>query len=237
MRRYHQVFLVICFLGGLSSPGYSEVPSRPSDVVSLFDGGSLEGWRGDPRLWRVEEGAITGQTSADHPLEANTFLIWDGDVSDFRLQLKYRIQGGNSGVQYRAKVLDADKHAVGGYQADIDSGPNYTAIMYEEQGRGIIALRGQTARIDAKGTLTKSDFGEAGKLQEVIHTDDQWNDYMIEAIGQRLRHYVNGVLMTELVDEEEVKRSSSGVLALQLHAGPPMKVQFRDLTLEQLSTD
>ncbi len=193
--------------------------------------------RGDPKLWSVEEGAITGRTSAEDPIKANTFLIWDGEVSDFRLQLKYRIQGGNSGVQYRAKVLDADQYSVGGYQADIDSQPNYTAIMYEEQGRGIIALRGQAARIDAQGKLAKTDFKEAARLQEVIHKDDEWNEYLIEAIGPRLRHFVNGELMSELVDEDSSKRSLSGVVALQLHVGPPMKVQFQDITLQRIAKE
>ena len=106
--------------------------------LSLFNGKDLDGWEGNPRLWRVEDGAITGQTTPDNPTKGNTFLIWrNGTVDDFELRLKYRIDGGNSGVQYRSK--EVDPWVIAGYQADIDATGKFTGILYEEKGRGILA--------------------------------------------------------------------------------------------------
>jgi hypothetical protein len=146
------------------------------------------------------EGAIVGRTTAEAPIAKNTFLIWrGGELRDFRLQLQYRIQGGNSGVQYRSRVVDPAKWIVGGYQADIDSGTTYTGILYEELGRGILALRGQRVRIAVDGTRTAETFVDAAELQKSVREND-WNDYVIEARGERLRHWINNKRMSETVD-------------------------------------
>ena len=200
----------------------------------LFNGKDLTGWEGDPAVWSVEDGAIVGRTSADKPLKNNTFLIWkDGKLGDFRLRLEYRIEGGNSGVQYRSKVIDPAKWIVGGYQADIDSGPTYTGILYEEQARGILAKRGERVKIGRDGKSEAAAFADAAELQKNIRTDG-WNKYLIEAVGPRLRHKINGKLMSETVDRDRAKRAESGILALQVHAGPPMTVRFRNIRLERL---
>ena len=120
---------------------------------SLFNGRDLSGWKGNPDLWSVENGAITGKTQADPKLTHNTFLVWqDGEVSDFELRLSYRIEKGNSGIQYRSKVLDQGDFGpiVGGYQADFEAGTTYSGILYEEKGRGILALRGEKVKIDGE---------------------------------------------------------------------------------------
>jgi hypothetical protein len=203
----------------------------------LFNEKDLTGWDGNPKIWSVEDGAIVGRTTADAPLEKNTFLVWrDGELGDFRLSLQYRIEGGNSGVQYRAKVRDPAKWIVGGYQADIDSGNRYTGILYEELGRGILTLRGQRATIAADGAKKAETFADAAELQKVIRAND-WNDYVIEARGERLRHYINGKLMSETADAERDKRAEKGILALQVHTGPPMTVRFRKIELEVLDAD
>jgi Domain of Unknown Function (DUF1080) len=201
----------------------------------LFNGKDLKGWEGNPEVWSVEDGAIVGRTSAEKPIEHNTFLIWkDGKPSDFRLRLEYRIEGGNSGVQYRSKILDPAGWVVGGYQADIDSKPVYSGIMYEEQARGILAKRGERARIDRTGKVKTESIGDEAELQKSIHTDDEWNTYVIEAVGPRMRHTINGKLMSVTNDRDQSKAAKDGVIALQVHAGPPMAVRFRNIRLEKV---
>lgn len=204
------------------------------EAKELFNGKDLTGWDADPAVWSVEDGAIVGRTTKDAPLKNNEFLIWKGgDVDDFKLTLKYKIDGGNSGIQYRSKVLDPSKWIVAGYQADIDSGPTYSGILYEERERGILAKRGEKVTIDKEGKSTTEKIGDAAELQKSIHTDD-WNDYTIEARNGHFKHTINGKLMSETFDRDPKNRAKSGVLALQVHAGPPMTVKFKDLKLEKL---
>lgn len=203
------------------------------DAKELFNGKDLTGWEGDPQVWSVENGAIVGRTKDDTQLTDNTFLIWkDGKVGDFKLTLQYRIEGGNSGVQYRSKVIDPAKWVVGGYQADIDSGTKFSGILYDEKGRGILAERGQRVTYKREGEPEKETFGDAAELQKSIKTKD-WNDYEVEVRGARMKHTINGKLMSETVDRDH-KHARSGVLALQVHKGPPMTVQFRKIRLEEL---
>ncbi len=202
--------------------------------TSLFNGKDLAGWEGDPAVWSVEDGAIVGRTTAEKPIKNNTFLIWkDGKVDNFRLRLEYRIEGGNSGVQYRSKVLEPAQWIVGGYQADIDSKPVYTGILYDERGRGILAKRGERVKIHRQGKSETESFGDAAELQKAVHADD-WNKYLIEAVGPRMRHTINGKLMSVTVDRDAAKAVKAGVLALQVHAGPPMTVRFRNIRLEKV---
>jgi hypothetical protein len=218
-----------CFVLAVLNPFVSA-----KEAQDLFNGKDLAGWNGDPAVWSVEDGAIVGRTKKESPLRNNEFLIWKGgDVSDFKLTLQYKIQGGNSGVQYRSKVLDPEKWIVAGYQADIDSGPTYTGILYEERERGILAKRGERVTIDREGKSTAEKFGDAEELQKSIHTDD-WNDYEIEVRGNRMKHTINGKLMSETIDRDQKNKDKSGVLALQVHAGPPMTVQFRKIRYEPL---
>jgi hypothetical protein len=200
----------------------------------LFNGKDLKGWEGKSDVWSVENGAIVGRTSAEKSIKNNTFLVWkDGKVGDFRLRLEYRIEGGNSGVQYRSKVLDPAEWIVGGYQADIDSKPVYTGIMYDEKGRGILAQRGQRVRINRDGKSEAESFGDAAELQKSIRTND-WNEYVIEAVGPRMRHIINGKLMSDTTDLDVDKAEKEGVLALQVHTGPPMTVRFRNIRLDKV---
>jgi hypothetical protein len=200
----------------------------------IFNEKDLSGWEGDPNIWSVEDGAIVGRTKADAPIKNNTFLIWkDGELGDFRLTLEYRIEGGNSGVQYRSKVVDPDKWIVGGYQADIDSKPVYTGILYDERGRGILANRGERVTIGRDGKPAASRFADADELMKSVKSDG-WNEYVIEARGPHLRHTINGKLMSETTDNDTEKSAASGILALQVHQGPPMTVRFRKFRLERL---
>lgn len=209
------------------------VTASAQEAKSLFDGKSLDGWKGNPEVWNVQDGAITG-TVKKGQLKQNTFLVWQGgDVSDFEFTCKYKMVGNNSGIQYRSKVLDPEKFVVGGYQGDIDESLQYSGINYEEKGRGIIAQRGQKVTIGPDGKKSVEAIGDAAELGTKIKKQD-WNDYRIVAKGNHLEHYINGTLMSEVIDDETDKAAKSGVLALQAHQGPDMVIQFKELKLKEL---
>jgi hypothetical protein len=201
--------------------------------VSIFNGKDLSGWRGDTEYWSVQDGALTATTTEQNRLTYNTFCIWEGGKpANFQLRLKYRIVGGNSGVQYRSRVVDEEKFVVSGYQADIDSSPRYTGINYEEKARGILAERGESVTLTGEKEKGIIRFADAAGLQKHIHAEE-WNDYLIVARGRHLQHFINGVLMSETIDNSE-KFTESGIIALQAHAGPPMQVQFKDVALKEI---
>jgi hypothetical protein len=213
------------------------VPVTAQDnFVSLFNGQDLMGWRGDTTYWSVQDGAITAKTTADSRLTKeryNTFLIWNGgQPADFELRLKYKIVGGNSGICYRSKVLDEDKFILAGYQADIDAGPRYTGMNYEERLRTFLAQRGERVTIGADGKKEVEKFADPAELQAKVKNED-WNDYRIVAQGNRLQHYVNDVLMSEVIDNQKEKAAASGVIGLQAHSGFTMTVQFKDIQLKE----
>ncbi len=206
---------------------------------SLFNGKDLTGWKGNPELWTVEDEAITGTTTADKPISGNTFIVWDeGEVADFVLELEYKLTpedeknpGGNSGIQYRSKLIDEEKFIVGGYQADIDLSLTYSGINYEERGRGILAQRGERVTIAKDGTKSAAKIGDAAELGKAIK-GGEWNQYRIEAKGNTLSHYINDQLMSETIDEQSDKSAEKGILAFQIHTGPPMKIQFKNIRLK-----
>lgn len=206
---------------------------------SLFNGKDLTGWKGQPEFWSVKDGAITGQSTKEVPVKENTFLIWEGEVGDFELHLKYKILdangkaegGGNSGIQYRSKVVKPEYSVVAGYQADFEIGKSYSGILYEEKGRGILAQRGQKVVIKegAKPEVT-GEVGKSDEIQAGIKPGD-WNEYVIIAKGGHLQHFINGKQTVDVTDETAVG-AKTGVIAFQLHAGPPMTVQFKDIVLK-----
>ena len=205
--------------------------SGQDDSIAIFDGKSLEGWEGDHELWRVDNGVLVGETTT--PLEKTTYLIWrQGTVDDFELTLSYRITAGNSGIQYRSQ--DLGEFRVTGYQADMEAGKNHSGILYEQGGRGIVTKRGERTTLNDDGVKKHgSPIGTSENLQSVIKSGD-WNQYHIVARGNHLQHFINGTLMSETTDNEGGKQSMSGILAFQLHAGQPMKVEFKDIHLKRL---
>jgi len=209
-----------------------------SGFKKLFDGKDLKGWDGNPAFWSVKDGTITGQTTKENPAKGNTFLIYtNGNVDDFELRLSYKIVGGNSGIQYRSKVADPSYWVVGGYQGDFEAGKTYSGILYEERGRGILAKRGEKVVIkDADGKPKIDVVGSLGKSEDIQNKikNEDWNEYVIIAKGNHLQHFINGTQTVDVVDEQESKAAKSGILALQLHAGPPMMVQFKDIRIKQL---
>jgi len=205
----------------------------------LFNGKDLTGWNGNPKLWSAKDGVIQGQTTKENPTQGNTFLIYtNGEVADFELRFSYKIEGGNSGVQYRSKVVNPEKWVVGGYQGDFEAGKRYSGILYDEAGvaggRGIMAERGESVvwGEDCKKQVVES-VGKSDDIQAKIKAED-WNEYVIIARGNQLMHQINGMKTVEVTDNCEAKRLKKGVLALQLHAGPPMTVQFKNIRIKEL---
>ena len=204
--------------------------------TTIFNGKDLTGWKGVEGFWSVKDGAITGVTTAENPVKTNTFLIWEGEVGDFELKFKYKVIDGNSGVQYRSKIADPAYSVVAGYQADFEAGKTYSGILYEEKGRGILAQRGQIVTVTDGEAPNKPKLevtGSVGRSDEIQDSikDADWNDYKIVAKGNRLKHFINGRQTVDVTDETTVA-AKKGVLALQLHAGKPMTVQFKDLLLK-----
>jgi type 1 glutamine amidotransferase len=215
--------------------------------VSLFDGKTLDGWSGNPEFWRAENGTIIGETTAEHPTRGNTFLIKeDLETHDFEFSVEYKIRSGltpgkgfqpNSGIQYRSWEVPGKKWVVYGYQADIDAGDTYSGSIYGEGFRGLLAVRGQKTIIqsDHKPKIVGS-LGDSAELQTHIKKDD-WNTYEITARGFHFEQRVNGVLTAVCDDEDAATRRAAGILALQLHAGPPMKVEFRNIKYRALKPE
>jgi hypothetical protein len=217
----------------------------------LFNGNDLSGWDGNPKLWSVQDGTIQGKTGTDPDtkIKHNTFLVYtNAPVGDFELRASYKIMGGNSGIQYRSKVVRRGEFGpiVGGYQADFEAGTTFSGILYEELGRGILAQRGQKTVIkeveeEKNGKKTKStkvevvgSVGNSKKIQANIKTDD-WNEYVVIAKGNHLQHFINGMQTVDVTDEQPSKAAKSGVLALQIHVwATPMTVQFKDIRIKSL---
>jgi hypothetical protein len=204
----------------------------------IFDGKSLENWDGNPDFWKVENGEIVGQTTAEKPTKGNTFLIYrGGELKDFVLKAEYKITGGNSGIQYRSFEIPNEKWVIGGYQADIDAGGTFVGSCYGERFRGMLCVRGQKCVIgdDAKPKQVGT-VGDNKELFGKVKADD-WNEYVVEAKGFHFTQSINGTLMAEFDDEDTKRRRDAGLLALQLHAGPPMKIQFRNIQLKKLNAE
>ena len=236
MRHFTKLLALFCVLSIAGGVARGEDGFKP-----IFDGKTLQGWEGDPKLWRVEEGAIIGQTTTENPTKDNTFLIWrGGKLADFELKLEFRLPNAgfaNSGVQYRSRQepKKVGRWVVAGYQADMDGENRYSGILYDERGRGILAVRGQktVVGVDHHPKLVEQ-FADSNELAKVIN-NRQWNEYDIIAQGNHLVQKINGRLTIDVTDNDPQNRKLEGILALQIHVGEPMKVQFRNIRLKDLS--
>ncbi|MBS0209999.1 MAG: DUF1080 domain-containing protein [Planctomycetes bacterium] len=233
MRSFARLILALIFLATNVVVAHA-APPEPG-FTALFDGKSLDGWDGNPEFWRVEDGVITGQTTHEKPTKGNTFLIWrKGKVADFELRVEFRIVGGNSGIQYRSE--EVDKWVIKGYQGDFDAAGQWTGSLYEEKGRGVLAKRGNKVTVRGKKDIENQGVTtpEADLLGSI--KAGGWNEYTIIAQGNRIIHKLNGLLSVDVTDDDEAGRKSDGLLALQLHAGPPMLVQFRNIRIRTPDT-
>ncbi len=224
--------------GGRGGPAIP--PIEEIGFQKIFDGASLKGWDCDPDFWRVENGEIIGETTAEHQPKQNIFCIWrDGKPADFDLKLQYRLSGantGNSGIQYRSVELpDVAKWVLKGYQADIDAQQRYTGQIYEERARGFLALRGQFNYVGENGKPANlGSLGDNGELKSFIKPDG-WNDIEIVARGNTLMQLVNGHVMSELIDDDKNGRKMDGLIGIQLHRTTgPMKMEVREIRIKQM---
>lgn len=219
-------------------PGGMRVAIGPlveSGFEPIFDGKTLKGWDGDPMFWRVEDGAIVGQTEKDKQPKQNTFLIWRGGTpGNFELKMQYRLTGFNSGIQYRSIELPDIKYAMKGYQADMDGQQQYTGQIYEERGRAFLAMRGQFNYIgpEAKRGIVGL-LGEDAELKGLIK-DPGWNELHIIARGNTIIQVLNGRVMSMLIDDDEAGRKMDGLIGIQCHLGPPMKIEVKDIRIKNL---
>jgi type 1 glutamine amidotransferase len=216
-------------------PAVRQAVAADDGFRPIFDGKTLDGWDGDPRLWKVEDGTITGETTKENPAHGNTFLIWrGGKPADFEIRAEFRMPNpgfANSGIQIRS--WEGEKWRVSGYQPDMDSEDGYTGTIYGEGYRGGLAGRGEKVTIGPDGKRTVEKFADGNELKKFIKNRG-WNEYHIIARGNHISEEINGHLMCELVDNDKVARKD-GIIALQIHAGPPMKVQFRNFRLKQFT--
>lgn len=215
-------------------PGSEPAPDLPG-FVSLFNGKDLSGWTGDANIWSVQGGAITGQTTADVKVKENSFLLWKDETEDFELRLKFRLEGGNSGVYFRSTRRPPKQtggEALVGMQADFSADGKWTGMIMEYTKRNELAFLGQKVNIDEKGQRqVVGALGDPAKMLAAIKID-QWNEYHVVARGGRIELRINGTPMCEL-DDKDPKRLTRGWLGLQVHQGPPMKVQFKDVYLRR----
>ena len=209
---------------------------QTGQFIKMFDGKSMKGWEADTTFWKVKDNSFVGEVTAKTPIKTNTFLIWRGGLpANFEFKAKYKISPeGNSGVNYRSEELPDIKYALKGYQADIDGGNVYSGQNYEERGRGFLAKRGEIAllKTDKEPTIPGS-VGNSDALKRNIKEGD-WNEIHIIVKNNRMKHYINGVLMSDVTDEDLVKRKMKGLLGLQVHVMATMKVEYRDLYIKQL---
>ena len=206
----------------------------------MFDGKSLDGWEGDLKYWRVVDGVMTGEITPETIIKSNTFLIWRRDSpKDFELKVDYRITaGGNSGVNYRSvvvpdKVTPSNRFAMRGYQCDIDGKNRYTGNNYEEKGRLFLAERGEVTRVTGTAVPTVlASVGDNKALAALITPD--WNSVHLIIRGNTLLHMINGRLMSVTIDDDPVGRTMEGLIGVQVHVGPPMKIEYRNWRLKNL---
>ncbi|RAK02950.1 uncharacterized protein DUF1080 [Larkinella arboricola] len=227
---------------------------KDKGFVSIFNGKNLDGWDADPTYWRAENGVLVGEITPSTLLKTNNFIIWKGgQPADFELKGEFNItETGNSGINYRSEQLTDIPFALRGYQADIDGKNNYTGQNYEERKRTTLAYRGQRTTIKPytgpatpegiranvsrnawNGLNVTGSLGSSDSLKTLIKSGD-WNSFHLIIKGNKLQHYINGVLMSEVTDEDTVNGAKKGLLGVQVHVGPPMKVQYRNLMLKQL---
>ncbi|QHT67481.1 DUF1080 domain-containing protein [Rhodocytophaga rosea] len=248
------LLLAVLLTSGCKTTAVSQSKAKKDKegFVQIFDGKTLNGWEGDANYWRAENGTLVGEITPDKLLKANTFIIYQGaQPGDFELKLDFKItETGNSGINYRSEKLSDPPFALKGYQADIDGKNRYTGQNYEERGRTTLAYRGQKTTIDPlknpsanlrddvkrnawSGLSVTDSIGTAASLEKVVKSQD-WNEIHLVIKGNRLQHYINGTLISDVTDNDAANRKMSGYLGVQVHVGPPMKVEYRNIRLKQL---
>ena len=253
MKNIPQFFLTFLILSLACKTIYSQQKSEKG-FKPIFDGKTLNGWSGDTKYWRVENGNLVGEITPETLLKANSFITWEGgEPTDFELKGEFSItEKGNSGINYRSIKLPDVPYAMRGYQADIDGANRYTGQNYEERGRTTLAYRGQiTSILSQPNSMTLEELrakvknnawtdlkvtgslGVSDSLKGKIKNND-WNTFHLVVKGNRLKHYINDILMSDVTDNDLINRKLKGFIGVQVHVGPPMKVQYRNLRIKEL---
>jgi hypothetical protein len=210
------------------------ISELPEGFQAVFNGRDLTGWEGSPSYWSVEDGCLTGK--ADGTLKFNRFLVWRGGTTrNFELRVKVWVSPtGNSGLQYRGTERpDLGESVVTGYQCDVVANrPDYNGMLYEERGRRILAHTGEKVIID---TMGQPWVVEQFPLKAFPH--GEWHDYRVLAEGNHQRHWIDGQPTVDVIDLDEKGRKLDGVLAVQVHVGPPMTIRYKDFFLKPLPDD
>lgn len=218
----------------LSLRAEDKAPAPPEGFKAIFNGKDLSGWSGGATWWSVEDGCLTGVT--DGKLDYNRFITWkDGQVKNFELRVKVKAtKGGNSGLQYRGlERPDLGEWVVTGYQCDVvPDKDDYNGMLYEERGRRILAHTGEKVIIDPQ-----AQPWVVGKLPIHSFPSEQWHDYRVLVEGNHHQHWIDGVQTVDVIDLDETGRALKGVIAVQVHRGPVMKIQYKDFFLKSLPDD
>jgi Domain of Unknown Function (DUF1080) len=208
--------------------------SEGEGFKAVFNGRDLTGWEGSPAYWSVEDGCLTGK--ADGTLKYNRFITWKGGtVRNFELRVKVKVSPtGNSGLQYRGTERpDLGESVVTGYQCDVVANrPDYNGMLYEERGRRILAHTGEKVIIDTQGQPWV-----VGRFPLREFKPGEWHDYRVLAEGNHQRHWIDGHPTADVIDLDDKGRKLDGVLAVQVHVGPPMTIRYKDFFLKPLPDD
>lgn len=200
----------------LLSPGLARADESLGEPVVLFDGKTLTGWEGNERMFRVVDGAIVGGTLKEK-IPHNEFLATTKEYGDFELRAKFKVlgEGVNAGIQFRTKRIP-NHHEVSGYQADL--GGKYWGCLYDESRR--------------KKILAQADLEAVAK---VLKKDD-WNEYKIRAVGPRIQLWINGLPTVDYTEMEEgIDRR--GIIAVQIHGGPPSEAWYKDIVIREIKAN
>ena len=238
--------LATATLSAQIAPYVPKQSDRPEAIATdepgftpIFDGRTLAGWEGNPTYWRAENGAIVGEITPATVIKSNTFIIWrGGSPADFELKLDYRItEAGNSGINYRSVVVPdpvtpGNKFAMRGYQFDLDGRKRYDGNNYEEKGRLFLAVRGQISHVvGGRPPIVLSTFATADELAAISTAD--WNAAHLIVRGNTATHILNGRLMSITIDDDAPNRTRDGLIGMQVHTGPPMKIEYRNVRLKR----
>jgi len=202
--------------------------------ITIFDGKTFNGWKADTSVWHIENGCFVGEVTPSKQIKTNSFLIYtSSQAGDFEFKAQFKIsKGGNSGVNYRSEELAGIPYALKGYQADIDGENVYTGQNYEERGRGFLAMRGQNITINnSKDAFIIKSIANSDSLKSKIKVDD-WNEIHLIVKGNNMKHYINGILMSETTDNDSSNSKLSGLIGLQVHVSKEMRVAYKNIQLK-----
>lgn len=229
--------------------------NKKKEFYSIFNGKNLEGWNGDKTYWSVKDGILIGEVTPETILKRNSFVIYEKEQPEnFELKLEYRIStSGNSGVNYRSEKIKNKPFSLRGYQSDIDGKNKYTGQNYEEKKRTTLAYIGEKVIIKEMpdsiplSNIRKNVKRNCWQTRDIVATlrdkkelkatvkNNDWNTMHIIANGNHMQHFVNGVLMSDVIDLDTQNRSEKGFIGVQVHVGPPMKIEYKNIRLRHLN--